>query len=167
MAGAYNFENVLAALRIGDHFEVEMDEIIKAIESYLPVNNRSQIIHGNHNLILLDAYNANPTIMLMALDNFIECHGKTGLLILGDMLELGSVSLEEHIKLISEIEKTGIHDAILVGPIFSQVAADKSFTTFQTVEDLRNWLLDHPIQSREILIKGSRRIGLERVVDLL
>jgi len=167
LAGSYNFGNVMAALRVGDYFEVEMDEIIKAIESYLPENNRSQIIHGKHNLILLDAYNANPTSMVMAIDNFIECIGKTGMLILGDMLELGAVSMEEHKKLISDIDRSGIHDVILVGSIFSTIASGKDFRTFQTVDDLRKWLMKYPVLSREILIKGSRRIELERVIDLL
>ena len=167
LAGNYNLGNVMASVRIGDYFNVGMEQIIEAVESYLPENNRSQIIRTKRNLILLDAYNANPTSMNLAIDNFISSHGKEGWLILGDMLELGAATEEEHKKLTSRLHKEGVRDVILVGENFSKVAYGEKYHIFQTVDELVAWLDQNPINSCDILIKGSRKIALEKIVGSL
>ncbi len=167
LAGRYNVENVMAAVRVGDYFGVDIHQIIEAVESYTPVNNRSQMVHTKQNTILLDAYNANPTSMVLAIDDFIRSSGRNGLLILGDMLELGDTTSGEHKKLLEKLKERGINDIILVGPVFSDIGSGAGYLTFLTVDDLIGWLNRNPIRSREIFIKGSRKIGLERIIDLL
>ncbi len=167
LAGRYNAENVMAAVRVGDYFNVGIHQIIEAIESYVPENNRSQIVHTKYNTVLLDAYNANPTSMVLAIDDFMRCSGMNGLLILGDMLELGDTAVEEHEKLVAKLDGSGINDIILVGSVFSQIGSGRVYQTFQTVDDLIDWLKRNPLRSREIFIKGSRKIGLERLIDSL
>ena len=167
LAGTYNLDNVMAALQLGVYFNVAMDSIIQAVESYYPENNRSQFIKTRYNQVLLDAYNANPTSMNLAIDNFIASHGKDGMFILGDMLELGTTSDSEHKKLISKLHAIGSLDVVLVGEIFCKVATEKDFRTFKTVDELFVWMRKNPVKSRDVFIKGSRRIALEKVVDLL
>ena len=167
LAGRYNVENVMAAVRVGDYFNVGIHQIIEAIESYIPENNRSQIVYTKHNTILLDAYNANPTSMILAIDDFLRFSGTNGLLILGDMLELGGTAVEEHKKLVARMKGDGINNVILVGSVFSEIGSDGDYQTFQTVDDLIGWLKSNPLRGREIFIKGSRKIGLERIIDSL
>jgi len=167
LAGSYNLGNVKAAIRVGDYFRVEIEQIMGAIESYLPENNRSQIIRTKQNLILLDAYNANPTSMNLAIDNFISEHGREGLFILGDMLELGEAAEDEHEILISRLKERGIQDIILVGEIFRKVASEEKYIIFETVKELVEWLSQNPVNARNVFIKGSRKIALEEAVDSL
>ncbi len=167
LAGKYNVENVMAAVRVGDYFDVDIQQIIEAIESYVPENNRSQMVQTKLNTILLDAYNANPTSMNLAIDDFRRSSGTNGLLILGDMLELGDTTIGEHKKLLAKLKEHGINDVILVGSVFSEVGSGTGYQTFRTVDDLIGWLINNPIRSREIFIKGSRKIELERIIDLL
>lgn len=167
LAGRYNVENVMAAIRVGIYFHLDIEQIIEAIESYIPENNRSQMIHTKHNTILMDAYNANPTSMNLAIDDFLRSSGKAGLLILGDMLELGDTTVEEHKKLLAKLDGIGMREIILVGPVFSEIHSGGTWQTFQTVDELINWVKGNPVRSREIFIKGSRKIGLERIIDSL
>jgi UDP-N-acetylmuramoyl-tripeptide--D-alanyl-D-alanine ligase len=167
LAGRYNVSNVMASIRTGDYFNVGVHQIIEAIESYVPENNRSQIVHTKHNTILLDAYNANPTSMVLAIDDFLRDSGPNGILILGDMLELGDTALEEHKKLVAKLDGCSINDVILVGAVFNECGSGGMYKTFQTVDDLISWLKRNPLRSREIFIKGSRKIGLERIIDSL
>lgn len=170
LLGTYNFENIMAAVAIGLHFGVDPARIKEAIENYLPRNNRSQLKHTKHNTIYMDAYNANPSSMLVALDNFVQL--KTTLkkgLILGDMLELGKVSPDEHQKVVERISEENYSLVILVGVEFSRISFDKPdhFHVFENTEQASAWLTDNAVSGYTLLIKGSRGIQLERLEDQL
>ena len=162
--GKYNFENILAAACIGDHFKVEHQKIKEALEEYVPSNSRSQVIKKGTNTILLDAYNANPTSMEAALNNFKEMKAKKKILILGDMLELGSHSLEEHKKIINMLAQKGFNDFLLIGEQFYSVSEKNKF---RNTEEVKLYLAENPISNSLILIKGSRGIKLETLLELL
>ena len=165
--GAYNFENIAAAICIGNHFDISPSDIATAIEEYLPNNNRSQIMETDTNRIVLDAYNANPTNMKAAIDSFSQMTGITKVLILGDMLELGKYSEEEH-EIIGElIHKQDFAKVFLVGENFGKLKGSGAFTHFDNVELAREFFDDTPLTHSLILIKASRSIGLEILVDVL
>ncbi len=163
--GNYNFENVMAAAAIGMYFGIKAPAIKESIETYRPENNRSQLIESSRNIILLDAYNANPTSMRAAIDNLSALEIENKAVILGDMLELGEVSYQEHQSIISLLQEKGIAKAYLVGPVFSQL--DSDFKTFGSAGELAEHLKKEPIEKSNILIKGSRGIGLEKLVECL
>lgn len=166
--GKYNFENILAAICIGNYFKVSAADIRDAIEKYIPSNNRSQIITKGTNTILLDAYNANPTSMQAALENFSELKAENKMLILGDMLELGNESKKEHKNIIEELKRRGFTNTILVGKEFTNASKDQNlFLTFNTSDEAAEYLKDKNIQNHSILIKGSRGIKLEKLTELL
>jgi UDP-N-acetylmuramoyl-tripeptide--D-alanyl-D-alanine ligase len=166
--GAYNLENIKAAIATGLFLGVEMDEIAEAISKYQPGNNRSQIkTTPQNNTLVCDSYNANPTSMLLALKSFFELKATKKVIILGDMLELGDKSEEEHLKLLKELQSLKPENVLLVGNTFQNVAADSGFKLFQDVGSLREYIKAEPIKSSLILIKGSRRMTLEKVYDLL
>lgn len=165
--GNYNIENIKAAIAIALFFGVNMKEIIQAIESYKPLNNRSQIDKKENNTLICDSYNANPTSMLNALDSFLEIKSEKKLLILGDMLELGWRSEEEHLQLINKLKSLSIENAILVGPEFLKFSSMSGYMTFQDVKMLIKYLDDNPLKGYTILVKGSRGIELEKVYDKL
>lgn len=166
LVGVYNFENAEAACCVGKFFEVEDENIVKAIEEYKPSNNRSQIINSGKNCIIMDAYNANPTSMKAALTNFFESNLPEKALILGDMRELGTATIEEHQKILDLIAANGIKFVILVGPVFLNLSG-KAYHCFETSEKAAEWLKKNPIEGKNILIKGSRGIRLEKVLELL
>ncbi|MEN6454045.1 MAG: UDP-N-acetylmuramoyl-tripeptide--D-alanyl-D-alanine ligase [Prolixibacteraceae bacterium] len=167
LIGSYNFENILAAARIGLHFGVEPTAIQKAIENYVPENNRSQLIQTGSNRIIMDAYNANPTSMTAALNNFAKISYEKKTVILGDMLELGSLAEEEHQKIADLIELQHFDAVYLVGHYFSAVDAGTAMK-FDKTEHLSAHLdTQKPIAENLILIKGSRGIGLEKIIDKL
>jgi UDP-N-acetylmuramoyl-tripeptide--D-alanyl-D-alanine ligase len=166
LIGAYNFENVMAAICIGSYFGVAAEKIKLAIDSYLPSNSRSQSLKTEKNSIVLDAYNANPTSMKVAIENFKKLPHNPKLLILGDMLELGDESLNEHAEIVALIENLGFEKAVLVGPDFSTAAGQK-FLCFSTSDEATKWLSDQNIEGFLILVKGSRGIKMEKVLEAL
>ena len=167
LVGSYNFENILAAARIGLHSGVGPTDIQKAIELYEPGNNRSQLMQKGSNRIIMDAYNANPTSMTAALKNFAAISHPRKVLILGDMLELGSYAREEHQKIADLIKNEDLCSVFLVGSHFSTVDA-ASAIKFETSTQLAGYLASQkPLTDSLILIKGSRGIQLEKVLEKL
>lgn len=165
--GRYNASNILAAACIGHFLGVEPFKIREAIESYLPQNNRSQVLKTGANLLVLDMYNANPTSMALALQDFSGyTHGRK-VLILGDMLELGSESDKEHKEILDLVEKLGFTEVYLVGPLFTRLNTKREWLCFQDSELARIWLGHQRLTGATILLKGSRGIKLEKLVDLL
>lgn len=168
LVGEYNFKNILAALSIANYFEVAPDDVHLAISNYIPNNSRSQILVQNSNTIILDAYNANPSSMSAALENFVKMEAEAKMLILGDMLELGNESVAEHEALGEIISRGNFNTVLLFGREIS--AALKKLPRafyFPDKFSLHNWIMDHPQQNTHILIKGSRGMGLESVVRFL
>lgn len=167
LVGDYNFENLLAAACVGKYFEVDPLLIQEAIAEYSPSNNRSQLIQKAKNTIIMDAYNANPTSMMAALSNFVGIRHENKCIILGDMLELGAVSAEEHQKITDFIEEQKFSEVYLVGPQFKNTIDRTQKKKFDQVELLSNYLKTQPIENKLILIKGSRGIHLEKILELL
>lgn len=167
LVGEYNLFNLAAAIAVGTYFDIPEPEIVAAIESYHPENNRSQRQATPHNTLILDAYNANPSSMEAALRHFIsEPSMLPKAVILGDMLELGSYSAQEHRKIVELLQEARIEEVFLVGRHFTEAGAD-CYPTFPDTDALRTYLTGHPIANRLILIKGSRGIHLERLTELL
>ncbi|MBQ8957673.1 MAG: UDP-N-acetylmuramoyl-tripeptide--D-alanyl-D-alanine ligase [Bacteroidales bacterium] len=167
LVGSYNFENVAAAIAVGQYFKVDEDEIVEALETYTPTNSRSQVIETEKNRIIMDAYNANPTSMQAALRNFANICGERHLLILGDMRELGQDSEKEHRAILNLMKELNYRKAFLVGTNFSACNENPDWNTFEKVQDLRQYIENHSIDGKTILVKGSRGIQLEKVLPLL
>jgi UDP-N-acetylmuramoyl-tripeptide--D-alanyl-D-alanine ligase len=167
LAGAYNFENVMAAACIGTYFGVTLNDIAAAIEDYQPDNNRSQLIYSKNNTLLLDYYNANPTSMAAAIENFSQLQVSNKILILGDMLELGKYALDEHLKIIFLLTKLGFENVFLTGPVFNSLPKPEYFKSFENIDDLAGWLFSNSIKSGYILVKGSRGLHLEKIIEYL
>ena len=163
--GKYNYTNILAAITFGNIFNIEKANIKKAIEGYVADNNRSQIIHKNDTEIILDAYNANPSSMQVALENFAGLAKDNKCIILGDMFELGKDSSKEHQAIADLAQELGFENQYFVGEHFYQIATKG--TKFRNFEALQQHLEKHPINATKILIKGSRGMQLERVLDFL
>jgi len=165
--GAYNLENITAAIATGLFLGVEMDDIAEAIGKYQPGNNRSQVKTTPNNTLICDSYNANPTSMMLSVKSFFDLKTSRKILILGDMLELGDKSEEEHLKLLTEIKPLNPEKVLLVGSTFKKVSTGFNFNSFQDLGSLREYLKAEPIKGSLILIKGSRGMALEKVYDLL
>lgn len=165
--GDYNFENILSAACIGNYFQVDPLKIQKALKDYQPKNNRSQLIKKGGLKIIMDAYNANPTSMNASLKSFLTDVSSEHYLILGDMLELGDYAREEHIKVLEFIKGFPQIKTFVVGEIFSITAQNYNCHTFSNVQQLCSFLGKNPIKTGNILIKGSRGIQLEKVLDCL
>ncbi len=165
LAGSYNFYNILAAACIGYYFEVTPEEIKQAIEDYIPSNNRSQIEKKGSNTIWVDAYNANPSSMKTAIENFAAQNTPNKVLILGDMFELGEESQKEHQAIADLIEKNNWGAVYLIGKEFSK--AKSSGKSFIALDDFIKWLAEHPLKDTTILLKGSRGMQMERVLETL
>ena len=166
LSGAYNFSNCAIAVLIGTCFGVPLEEIKEAIESYHPQNNRSQLIEKNGLRIILDAYNANPSSMELALKHLGNTDAQTKVAILGDMFELGDASRKEHQAMADLAASLGIESLYLVGKAFSGTRTQGR--TFETFEELAHRLKAEPIEGpATILIKASRGMALERVLDYL
>ena len=171
LVGAYNAANVLAALAIGDYFGVPRADAIAAVEAFTPANQRSQMVRTERNTLIVDAYNANPSSMKAALENFasMQAQGKT--VMLGDMRELGDESLAEHIKVLKQLETMDV-TAYLVGEELKKASMavdchNLSFTAFADSEKLAAWLRQSRPSNLVILIKGSRGIQMEKVLPEL
>ena len=168
LIGEYNFNNISAAIAIASYFKVEDEGIKTAIESYLPKNNRSQIIEKGTNKIILDAYNANPTSMTAALLNFEKQNDKFKVAILGDMFELGNEAEKEHQNIADFASTLLIDKAILIGENFSKTKiVSPKVMIFNSFEDFKNSEVISGLNNYSLLIKGSRGMALERVLDLI
>lgn len=165
--GNYNLENIKTAIATGLFLEVEINDIVDAVEKYKPANNRSQIKITKSNTLICDSYNANPTSMYLAMKSFSEIKAERKIIILGDMLELGEKSEEEHIKVLNELQSNIIEKVFLVGPVFKKISSKSGFKAFDNVDELIDFLKHEPVKGNTILIKGSRGIRLEKVYDLL
>ena len=163
LVGAYNAYNVLAALKLAWYFDVPREDALQALASYIPSNNRSQLVKTEKNTLIVDAYNANPSSMAVALDNLALMRGRK-VAMLGDMRELGADAAAEHSRIVERLE--GV-EAYLVGEEFTKAAAGKPYKTFATSEELANYLADHPLEGCTILLKGSHSIQMEKVIASL
>lgn len=166
IVGNYNFENAMAAVCIGMHFGVPDEKIVDAIKSYLPANSRSQAMATASNKIILDAYNANPTSMQAALTNFNKLNAENKMVILGDMLELGEESVTEHQAIADMVHQLSFQKALFIGPEFTKVAASR-FQCFPNAGEALAWLQQHKTEGFTILVKGSRGIKTEKVLEAL
>ncbi|AJR02518.1 UDP-N-acetylmuramoyl-tripeptide--D-alanyl-D-alanine ligase [Siansivirga zeaxanthinifaciens] len=166
LIGEYNFSNIAAAITIANYFKVEEASIKNAIESYIPTNNRSQVIKKNSNEIILDAYNANPTSMRAAILNFEKLKDNNKIAFLGDMFELGKEAELEHQSIADLIESTSINQTILIGENFNKTQTKNSLK-FKTFEDFEKNFNMTSVVNSTLLIKGSRGMAMERILDLL
>lgn len=172
LTGAYNLDNILAAICIGTYFELEADAINKGVEGYQPQNNRSQIKQTATNTLICDYYNANPSSMLVAIENIGKLTADRKVLILGDMFELGDESAAEHEVVIRKALDTNVDELIFIGKDFLaqkwKFKGDmlKNTTFHATVENAITALKFHPVKNSTVLIKGSRGMALERLVEL-
>jgi len=166
MVGKYNFYNYLAAISFGVCFDVPFEQINEAICNYTPENNRSQVKKTAKNTLILDCYNANPTSMRSALESFAMINQANKLFIIGDMLELGEQAINEHRNILSFIENNHL-SGYTVGKIFNQQSSNCVLQSFETAEELRNYLEQHPVEDTFVLLKGSRGIKLEILENVL
>lgn len=163
LVGGYNLPNVLAAVCIGKTFGVDDEQIIAALENYIPSNSRSQLIEKDSNRIILDAYNANPSSMKAAIENFANMPGNKKVLMLGGMMELGDESMTEHENLVKLINQNQWHKVVLVGKDYKDLPV--SFIHFYDVSDARNWFREQHFMDALILVKGSRSMQMEKVLE--
>jgi UDP-N-acetylmuramoyl-tripeptide--D-alanyl-D-alanine ligase len=166
LTGAYNFNNVMAAICIGQHFGLGAGEINAALSAYRPANMRSQYLETPDNKIILDAYNANPDSMRQSLQSFSAIKADKKALILGDMLELGDAATREHADIVECIESLEFPEVFLIGPVFSAVAGGRHHC-FENTEEARAFIKSAPLQKSFILVKGSRGMELEKLLDVL
>lgn len=164
LTGAYNFNNIGAAVALGQFFQVEEAKIRTAIATYQPTNMRSQVVDRGNSLLVLDTYNANPSSMEASLQNFSLYEGSKAV-VLGDMLELGKASAEEHQRILNLAKQLNFDKIITVGACFSQV--NDSSLAFKDTSEVLHYLQQHPLHEKNILLKGSRGIALERLIDFL
>ncbi len=168
MFGQYNFINLLCAACIGNYFEVKENDINSALENYIPEMNRSQVKKTDNNTVILDAYNANPSSMNLAIDNFNKQNLGNKYVILGDMLELGEYADEEHRKILNQLKESSIKKVFLVGVQFYKLKDEfLNYYFFKSVLELNDFLKTNEISQSTILIKGSRGVQLEKTVELL
>ena len=168
LPGHYNFDNICAALAVGNHFGVTDEDAHEAIANYQPDNNRSQVVKKGSNTVIMDAYNANPSSMAAAIENFARLDVPKKMLILGDMLELGDAATEEHLALGKQIAAEKFDIVILAGQLMQHAlpALPKAYY-FPDKFSLHNWVMDNPQENTNILIKGSRGMALETVLNLM
>lgn len=165
--GSYNLDNVRAAMAAGLLFDIPADEITDAVSSYRPANNRSQVTETGRNTVIRDAYNANPSSMEKAIASFAAINAEKKMVILGDMLELGSESVAGHAAVIRQLKQIDGLKAILVGPLFREAADEFPAMLFGSSEEAAEWLRSESPEGYTILVKGSRGIALEKVYPLL
>lgn len=162
LVGDYNLPNVLAALAVGKHFKVEEKKMIAAIENYLPSNSRSQLIAKGTNKIILDAYNANPNSMKLAIENFARLKGNDKVLVLGAMAELGEGSVSEHEQIVALVKKNNWKEVLLVGGDFLKI--NHPFRSFENASDVKKWLDEKKFEHTHFLVKGSRSMQMEKAI---
>ena len=171
LVGAYNAVNVMAALSVGRQFGVPQDEAVAAIAAYEPSNNRSQMTRTSRNVVIEDAYNANPSSMAAALDNFAMMEAPCKVALLGDMRELGADSVEEHVRILKKLDGCSLTHACLVGEEFRK-AVEKDgerpyIKLYPTSDALAEALSQQPLEGATVLVKGSRGIRMEKVIPTL
>jgi UDP-N-acetylmuramoyl-tripeptide--D-alanyl-D-alanine ligase len=162
LVGNFNLPNVLAALTIGQYFKVPNEKIKSAIENYIPTNSRSQLLTWNNNEVILDAYNANPSSMKLAVENFAKINKENKIVCLGGMRELGADTLMEHQLLIDQLKQTDWEQVILVGSEFKP--CNHNYLYFDTVIEAKAWLQEQHLKGYTLLIKGSRGIQMEQLI---
>ncbi|MDG2491625.1 MAG: UDP-N-acetylmuramoyl-tripeptide--D-alanyl-D-alanine ligase [Flavobacteriaceae bacterium] len=168
LKGTYNYSNIKAAIAFGFIFDISLEKIKKGIEEYIPKNNRSQWLKTERNTVILDAYNANPSSMTVALESLMNSDTKNKILILGDMLELGGYAADEHQRIIEMLNKKTPETVILVGKEFKKTKTSNSnFHKFEETKDVIPFLQKKNFQNKTILIKGSRGIALEVLQEYL
>ncbi|MEJ8801199.1 UDP-N-acetylmuramoyl-tripeptide--D-alanyl-D-alanine ligase [Pontibacter sp. H249] len=168
LVGSYNYENMAAAACIGKFFGVPLAKANEAISNYSPVNNRSQVLQKGSNTIILDAYNANPTSMAAAVRNFGGMNAAQKVVILGDMFEMGEESAAEHKALGETVAQQPFTTVLLCGKDMKYAAeVNKNFLYFETKPELQQWLQEHLVSDSYVLIKGSRGMGLETLLEVL
>ncbi len=165
LTGNYNLPNVLAAVCVGDFFNVDPRRIKKGIEQYTPSNSRSQLIRSGTNTLVLDAYNANPSSMKLAIENFMHFPAADKVLLLGAMAELGAGSIGEHEQIIHQIGTHDWKEVILVGGDFLRIK--HPYRTFVNSEEAGKWLASRSVRHTAFLVKGSRSMQMERAVASL
>ena len=162
LVGNYNLPNVLAAVAIGQEFKVPNDKIKSAIENYIPTNSRSQLLTWNNNEVILDAYNANPSSMKLAVENFAKINKENKIVCLGGMRELGADTLMEHQLLIDQLNQTNWENVLLVGSEFKPCV--HNYLYFDTIQEAKAWLHAQTLKGYTLLIKGSRGIQMEQLI---
>ena len=168
LIGLYNANNINAAITIGTHFGVPIQDIQAAIESYIPENNRSQMMVKGSNEIILDAYNANPSSMVVALENFIHLDKQNKVVIIGDMFELGDESLHEHKAIVGMLSNQTTIECHFVGKDFYVNAMEKpNFYFYNSFDDFTKFLEGNKLENKTLLIKGSRGMALERTLEYI
>ncbi len=163
LVGEYNLPNVLCAVAVGLHFGVPEAQIVAAIESYAPSNSRSQLLRWGSNQVILDAYNANPSSVALAIDNFARLPGSEKIVLLGAMREMGEDSLAEHRQVIARLQQYNWKEVVLVGGDFAHVP--HPYLYFDTAEAAGAWLKAQHLQEAQLLVKGSRGIQMEKVLQ--
>ncbi|MGK0127848.1 MAG: UDP-N-acetylmuramoyl-tripeptide--D-alanyl-D-alanine ligase [Candidatus Azotimanducaceae bacterium] len=165
LIGSYNFNNIAAAITIGNYFDIDSTTVKTALENYISTNNRSQVIQKNDVRIIMDAYNANPSSMQAALENFKNLEASSKIAILGDMFELGETAVDEHQKIAEFAEELNLKLVFLIGELFSKTATNDAikFIDFDTFKNNYN---STEFSNSTLLIKGSRGMKLERILDL-
>jgi UDP-N-acetylmuramoyl-tripeptide--D-alanyl-D-alanine ligase len=168
LIGLYNTNNINVAITIGNYFGVSTSDIKEAIESYIPENNRSQLINKDSYEIILDAYNANPSSMKVALENFIQLDKTNKIAILGDMYELGEESLAEHKYIVDFLTKNSSFECYFIGKYFFENKSENAnFHFYESFEMFSNSLRNTNWKDKTILIKGSRGMALERILEYI
>jgi UDP-N-acetylmuramoyl-tripeptide--D-alanyl-D-alanine ligase len=163
--GSYNYSNIMCAIAVGKHFGVSNQQIQNAISNYHPENARSQVIEKNGYKLILDAYNANPTSMLHALESFAKSSDKKKMVILGDMFELGDDAPKEHQHIANLSEQLKFDNIILVGNEFSKTQTSDAVLKFKTTEAAHIWFQQQDFTGSEILLKGSRSMKMEKILE--
>ncbi|MEI6575588.1 MAG: UDP-N-acetylmuramoyl-tripeptide--D-alanyl-D-alanine ligase [Bacteroidota bacterium] len=167
LLGDYNYENVLAALSVGQYLNIATEVINHALSIYTPSNNRSQLAETGTNVVFLDAYNANPSSMQAAISNFHKVKADKKFLILGDMLELGDESEAEHQRVIRLLLDLEFDKVILVGPCFQESNTTSHFLAFPDAQAASEFLRKHPLIGYTVLLKGSRGLTMEKIMEVL
>jgi UDP-N-acetylmuramoyl-tripeptide--D-alanyl-D-alanine ligase len=168
LIGRYNFENIAAALCIGKYFGVSHADANAAISAYLPTNMRSQVVQKEHNTIILDAYNANPSSMQAAIENLHQMKADRKVVILGDMYELEEEADKEHTAIGKLLREKEFKEVYLCGALFKTALGELPWAlNFEKKEELANYLRDHKIRNATILVKASRGVGLETILEFL
>lgn len=167
LVGDYNFENALAAICVGLYFKVDENDIVEALQGYCPTNNRSQVVQTAKNRVVMDAYNANPTSMEHSVRNFRNICKDNNLLILGDMRELGDESQKEHAAIVKLLQELKFKNVYLVGEEFAQASKGSAFVSFANVDELISHLAQNPVEGKDILVKGSNSVHLNKTIDSL
>lgn len=162
LVGSYNFPNVLAAVCVGQYFKIAADKIKWAIENYTPSNSRSQLINKGSNRFIMDAYNANPSSMKLAIENFANLKSEKKVLLLGAMAELGEESMAEHEAIIKLIQSKNWEKVVLVGGDFIKLA--HPYLSFTNAQEAKTWLQNQKFENTDFLVKGSRSMQMEKII---